>query len=141
MNGAGLRYEVCVAIETNNIVWISGPFAPGRGGFPDIKIFRTAGLKHLLASYNERAIADKGYGGEPAVILKKGEGTEAERKRATYARARQETINGRMKNWNILKNKFRHNDGHDVAKHGIVFRAVAVLTQLTIQTEEPLFNV
>ena len=70
----------------------------------------------------------------------KGEGTEAERRRATQARARHETVNGRLKNWSILKNKFWHNHGHDYGKHGMVFNAIIVLTQLTIDGEEPLFT-
>ena len=53
------------------------------------------------------------------------------------ARARHETLNGRLKNWGILSQVFRH----DILCHGEVFRACAVVTQLTIDDGEPLFEV
>jgi hypothetical protein len=43
-----------------------------------------------------------------------------------------------MKQFNCLKNQFRH---HDIAKHSSCFRAVAVLTQLAIEFGESLFEV
>ena len=48
-----------------------------------------------------------------------------------------ETLNGRLKNWGILSQVYRH----DIMRHGDVFRACAVVTQLTIQDGEPLFEV
>ena len=36
-NGPGLRYEVGIAIQSGDIVWVHGPFPPGR--FPDLTIF------------------------------------------------------------------------------------------------------
>ena len=53
------------------------------------------------------------------------------------ARARRETLNGRLKNWRILSQVFRHH----IITHGDVFRACAVVTQLTIKNDEPLFEV
>ena len=46
-------------------------------------------------------------------------------------RAQHKTLNGRLKNWGILSQVFRHH----ITMHGDVFRAcaVAVVTQLTIQ--------
>ena len=52
-------------------------------------------------------------------------------------RMRQETCNKRFKHFGILKQVFRH----DIANHGEVLRAVAVLTQLAILNGEPLFSV
>ena len=52
-------------------------------------------------------------------------------------RVRHETLNGRLKNWGILSQVFRH----DIRRHGDVFRACAVITQLTIEHGEPLFVV
>ena len=52
-------------------------------------------------------------------------------------RARHETVNKRFKQWGCLQNKFRH----DILKHAEVFRAVAVITQIAIETGEPLFEV
>ena len=52
-------------------------------------------------------------------------------------RARHETLNGRLKNWGILSQVFCHH----ITMHGDVFRACAVVTQLTIKNGEPLFEV
>ena len=51
-------------------------------------------------------------------------------------RARHETVNGRMKNFLALKCVFRH----DRSKHTLVFRAAAVIVQLTLKHEKPLFK-
>jgi hypothetical protein len=52
-------------------------------------------------------------------------------------RARHETLNGRLKNWGILSQVYRH----VIMKHGDVFQACAVVTQLTVENGEPLFEV
>ena len=52
-------------------------------------------------------------------------------------RARHETLNGRFKAWEILKQLYRH----DIALHSYVFRAIAIIIQLTIDSDEPLFAV
>ncbi len=53
------------------------------------------------------------------------------------ARARHKTLNGWLKNWGILSQVFRHH----IMMHGDVFRVCAVVTQLTIENGEPLFEV
>ncbi len=53
------------------------------------------------------------------------------------ARARHETFNGRLKNWGILSQVYRHN----IMSHGDVFRACTVVTQLIVANGEPLFEV
>ena len=54
----------------------------------------------------------------------------------TRVRSRQETVNKRFKNWGILKQVFRDN----IPKHGDAFCVIAVLTQLSIEDGEPLFD-
>ena len=54
------------------------------------------------------------------------------------ARACHKTLNGRPKNWGILSQVFRH---QITTHHGDVFRVCAVVTKLTIQDGEPLFEV
>jgi hypothetical protein len=44
-------------------------------------------------------------------------------------------INRRFKTWGILSQVYRH----DIRRHGEVFRAVAIITQLTIKNGSPLF--
>jgi hypothetical protein len=51
---------------------------------------------------------------------------------------RHETFNGRLKNWGILEQVFRQ---QDITQHGDVLRAVAIITQLSIENGEPLFQV
>ena len=48
-----------------------------------------------------------------------------------------EVLNGRLKNWGILSQVFHYN----IRSHGEVFWACAVVTQLTIEDGEPLFEV
>jgi hypothetical protein len=70
----------------------------------------------------------------------KGPGNDVSAKKSEMqgrVRARHETLNGRLKNWGILSQVFRH----DFLLHGMVFRACAVVTQLAIKNGEPLFEV
>jgi hypothetical protein len=46
-------------------------------------------------------------------------------------------LNRQLKNWGILSQVFRHH----ITMHGDVFRACAVVTQLTVENGEPLFEV
>ena len=52
-------------------------------------------------------------------------------------RARHETVNGRFKCWRVLKQQYRHS----LELHGSVFRAVAGVVQIGIQSGEELFDV
>lgn len=45
-------------------------------------------------------------------------------------------INEQMKNFNCLANRFNHG----IEKHSAAFRAVAVITQLSIETGEPMID-
>jgi hypothetical protein len=133
---AGLRYEVAVSIQKGDIVWIHGPFPAG--DWPDIKIFRHSLLSHL--SDGERVEADQGYVGEaPQYVKCPGSAytTEEVAKMQNDARARHETMNKRLKQWGCLFQQYRHS----LSKHGDVFRAVAVITQLSFQFDKPLYDV
>lgn len=59
-NGHGLRYEVAISILNSDIVWIAGPYMPGK--FNDLMIFRD-GLRQEL-DQGERCEADDGYRGD-----------------------------------------------------------------------------
>ena len=52
-------------------------------------------------------------------------------------KAHHETLNGWLKTWGVLSQVFRHH----ITMHGDVFQACAVVTQLTIENGEPLFEV
>lgn len=135
-NGAGLRYEVAISICSGDVVWIHGPFPCG--SWPDICIFRNA-LKNELGD-GEKVEADLGYRGEPGCVSVPDCSAflnPVGRRQKALARSRHETLNKRLKQWHCLHDTFRH----DLVKHGSVFRAVAVITQVAIENGEPLFSV
>jgi hypothetical protein len=134
---SGVRYEVALKIFTGEIAWLNGPFPCGK--FSDVTIFR-ASLSTFLDDF-ERVEADDGYIGEspfrakvPKAVLSCPSEADALQKRV---QGRHETINARLKHFAILEERFRH----DITQHGYVFRAVAVLVQLSIKNGDPLFNV
>jgi len=110
-----------------------GPYLAGK--YTDIKIFNKV-LRNFLEP-GERVEADEGYRDLPDKIKCPGNGANPAENRGTQGRvrARHEMLNGRLKNWGILLQVFRHH----IMMHGDVFRACAVVTQLTIQDGEPLF--
>ena len=123
-NGPALRYELATNIQTGDIVHYNGPFKPGKCN--DLTIFRNK-LKGMLLKAGEKAEADMGYRCEletichPRIYVSK-----SDKKAKSIARARHETINRRMKQFGCLHQAYRHN----LAKHGTLFRAVVVATQV-----------
>jgi hypothetical protein len=117
------------------LIWIQGPYPTG--ACPDIKIF-TSCLAHFLEP-GERVEADDGYRGHADKVKcpKNDVNPIKNLKMQGRVRARYETLNGRLKNWGILSQVFRH----DIRRHGDVFRECAVIAQLTIENGEPLFEV
>ena len=130
-NGPAVRYEVGVNIQTGDICWTYGPFPPGE--WPDINIARRR-IIHLLDP-TELIAADGGYAdGMQYFLTPTGHNDLIG---WLLSVLRHETVNGRFKNWGILKQVFRHN----VNKHGFVFNAIANITQLDIENGHPLFPV
>ena len=117
-------------------MWINGPFPAG--AFPDVEIFRSC--LSLWLDRDERVEADDGYiGNAPYKVKCPASLTNPDETQAmqSIVRMRQETINMRLKQWEILKQVYRH----DITKHGYVLRAVAVVVQVAIENGEPLFQV
>ena len=133
---SALRYEVRLNIKTGDICWVNGGYAPGI--WNDDMIFKDAIVDEL--EEGERVETDMGYKASAPKYVK-CPGTiwsdKEKMKMQTRVCARQETVNKRMKNWNILKAPYRH----DIVDHQIVFVAIAVLTQLSFENGEPLFEV
>lgn len=133
-HGPGLRYEVGVCIQTGDMCWINGPYAPGV--WNDVMIFQDKLKKKLCRG--ERVEADGGYqdpkcDGPKDMCLRMSQ--EYAKK---VLRGRHETVNRRMKVFNCLKHVFRH----EIHKHRDCFEAVAVLVQVNIKYGgEPLFKV
>ncbi len=135
-NGPGLRYEVAISICSGDVVWINGPFPCGN--WPDLNIFRD-GLIYELDE-GEKVEADRGYRGEPDSVSTPNCNVflnQVGRRQKSLVRSRHETLNKRLKQWHCLHDTFRHN----LEKHSCVFRAVAVIVQVTIDQGEPLFRV
>ena len=86
------------------------------------------GLKEKLTQAGEKCEADGGYRGElnttrhPHVFISKDDLLAKGR-----ARARHETVNRRVKQFDCLAKTFRH---HEVDKHKHMFCACVVLTQI-----------
>ena len=121
---------------SGKICWTNGPFPCGQKN--DWQIFRYHGLCFNLDE-NERVEADDGYlHGDPE-FCKTPSGIHHPAETRTYRNrvmARQETVNKRYKQWGILNQIFRH----ELEKHQFVFRAVSVLTQMTLESGNPLFD-
>ena len=133
-NGPGVWYEVGLCIQTGWIVWINGPFPPGP--WSDRRIARSA-LYEML-DRGEKFVSDRGYWGG-AWYAETPTGLWCfDQKMKSDARSRHETVNSRFKRWSILERRFRHQVHH---LHGQVFLAVANITQLQIETDEPLFQI
>ena len=132
---SALRYELGLDILAGNLVWVGGPYPAG--AWPDIKIFKNE-LSHLLEP-GERVEADNGYVGHADKIKCPNNDCNPEGNLAMQARvrSRHETFNGRLKFWGILGQVYRH----DIRQHGSVFYACAVITQLAVANNEPLFEV
>jgi hypothetical protein len=130
------RYEIALCIQTGDIVWINGPFPCGN--YNDLTIFRS-GLMSELANA-ERVEADDGYIGEHPQHVKCPAGF-ANPPKFEYMQQivtnRQETVNNRLKFWSILKQLFRHYEF--LCRHGVVVRAILVVTQIAINQGERLF--
>lgn len=131
---SAVRYEVGIGIQTGNIVWLSGPWPAG--AYADLTIFRTGGLKEKLLEFGERAEADLGYRGEPETIELPLSGHVSTHAAKARSRLRHETCNRRFKQWACLDQRFRHS----FELHGSCFTAVAVLTQLSIESGKSLFD-
>ena len=133
-NGAGLAYEVALSLQTSHIVHIAGgvPCATS-----DLMIFRSdEGLRNKLAD-GQRAIADEGYKNDEKCMTRNFGDTQQTKKYKKRAKARQETINARIKSFRCMKEHFRHKPH----KHPILFEAICCLIQYDMENGHPLFAV
>jgi hypothetical protein len=142
---AGLTYEIGLHLWLNRVVWINGPFPPNDGG--DRAIFVEKGLQDAIPE-GKKAIADKIYKGLPKIALHNSLDCEEVRIFKRRARARQESINARLKNFGILKQRFRHKKAHqqhkaftNTSKHQAFVHAIMVICTIQMQHGSPLFNV
>jgi hypothetical protein len=130
--GPGIRYENGICIATGFIVSFNGPFKCG--AWPDLKIFKSL-LKTRLGC-GEKVVADRGYKGDLR-ICHPDMGTTEQQIAMGQARARHETVNGRIKNWVSMSRVFRHSRD----KHHLLFCSVIVIEQIKMMNGKPAFQV
>lgn len=110
-------------------MWAYGGFPCGE--WPDLRLAHSAFVLGLREG--EKAIADRGYNDPDYFNFPNGNNDE--KKKAIMAR--HETLNGRLKSFSFLQNRFRH----DLHLHPLYFNAVVNLTQMMIEHGEPLYSV
>ena len=129
-----MTYEIALHLWKNRVIWFNGPFAPNDGG--DRAIFVNEGLQDKIPD-GKKVIADKIYTGLEKVALHNSLDCQEVRDFKARARARQESINARLKSFGILKQRFRH----QIAKHETFASAVMVLCIIAMENGSPLFDV
>jgi len=132
LNGPGVRYEVGLCIQTGDLVWVNGPYQPGV--YNDDMIARVMGLWEALGRF-EKFLADSIYSGW-RVLAPNGRNNRDQYMKSV-ARARHETVNSWFKRFAVLRVEFRHGNH----RHGSVFNAIAMICQIEIEVESPLFDV
>jgi hypothetical protein len=101
--GPGMKYEVAIAIYSNNICWSNGQFY---GTMYESKIFREGfGLE---IPDDESVEVDASPGGDPQLMKPLTGPSTVARKQKSSHRGRQETIFSRMKQLNVLDTHFHH---------------------------------
>lgn len=109
--GPALRYEAGVSNGTGRILWDNGPFPAGR--FPDLKIF----MKDILRKFpaGEAFIAKNGYAHVRCITPI----TVSDEMKDLHGglSAPHENVNARLKNFNIIGQRFCHN----VSLHGTLY--------------------
>jgi hypothetical protein len=136
--GASVKYEIGISIYSGDIVWIYGPHNGGKHDYTILKekpanILEEGEMVETDAGYGYHGVA---YVSDRIVRSRDDFASEQERMEKSELRARHETCNRRFKNWGILKQQFHKNK----KKHQNVFYAIAVMTQLSIDSGSVLFS-
>ena len=106
--GPGLRYMICLSLKRGDIVRIGGPSPCGK--YNDGQMFEKYLINELEP--HERVEADRGYQSFDPEYAKTPRNeflrSDFARELSNTARARQETVNGRMKQWECLNQVYWH---------------------------------
>lgn len=98
---------------------------------PNLKLARSAFALGLQEG--EKAIADRGYNDANYFDYPNGENDQKKKE----IMARHETLNRRLKQFNCLQYKFRH----ELYLHPLYFNAVVNLTEIMLEHGEPLYPI
>jgi hypothetical protein len=130
-----------VAIYSDKIVWVNGPFPAGQN---DMRVFcKPGGLKSKLQK-GHPAVTDEGYRGAPDYATTRNAYDSEEVKYFKgRAKARHETVNSRLKAFGILNQPFRTNGGKNgrLERHKAAFEACLVIIQYELDNGSKLMRV
>jgi hypothetical protein len=137
--GPGLTYEVCMDLWECRMIHIR---RPGKAGKNDKTVFRESLMGKIPAG--SKVIADNGYMADDLREVLAFSTTEHPRHiRRMYgrAKARHESLYSRMKNFDVLSERFRCKHADRDAKHKTCFECVAIIVQYQFDCGSPLFTV
>ena len=134
-NKAGINYELGIALSSQNLIWMNGPY---KAGTNDVSIFKDKGLKDCLLLLGKKAIGDAGYNGhQQCCSTPNPNDTDEVKKFKSRALKRHESFNGMTKVFQSISGRYRH----PIGKFPIVFEAICVICQYKIEADEPLFDI
>lgn len=139
----GLKHIIAISIWRAKMVYLS---TSTRGGESDKNMYMEE--LHDLIPEGKCVICDRAFASsddkdeESAAVAKKlrqiNDDADSDKVKKFKARAlaRHETLNGRLKNYAILRSYFRH----DKENHGDAFEAVCVMVQYQMDRGHPIFD-
>ena len=141
-HGPALTYQIILSIHESKVLSIIGPYGAGN---TDINVFRFEdGIKDKIP-HGCCLIGDRGYAGEADKISRPSDHDilcAAQFK--GRCRSRHETFKGRLKDFNILDQPYRHTGRQlvvlaDYDDHKQIFESVCILVQYDLKYL-PLFE-
>lgn len=132
---AALNYELGIALSSNRLIWMNGPYPAGEN---DGSVFKNHGLKDKLRSINKKAIGDLGYAGHyNEISIPNASDYSFVKLFKSRALKRHETFNGMIKRFHSMDGRFRHS----IDRFKSCFEAIAVICQYKIESDQPLFDI
>lgn len=130
LNRSGLRYGIGLSIATGDIVWAYGGYPCGE--YPDLLLAWEAYLPSI--DDGEMTVSDNGYQDPNYFIFPRMFPGSAQHQKEILSR--HETINSRLKQFNVLKEPFRGL----LDTHTNCFHAVVNIVQVMIDCGENLYQ-
>ena len=133
---AGYTYELGIALSESRLIWMNGPHPAGKN---DLNMFH-AGLKTRLRQLNKKAIGDGGYYAVElldVVSTPNADDPPPVRKFKRRAQRRHETFNGKIKTFECLSKRFRH----DKRRFKSCFECCCVIVQYQMENGHALFEI
>ena len=140
-SSAGVMHEVAIDVYHSRIVHIRGPFPAGRH---DKAVFMEELMGIIPAA--SKGIADNGYRSkedmmEAYLAFPNSCAPRVLRKFLQRSRSRHESLYSRMKNFEVLNQRFRSKHADRDIRHKACFEAVAVTLQFQMENGSPLMSV